>query len=161
MFPFPFEKTIIKWSVERQLNPLLVTSLIRQESRFEPQIKSSAGALGLMQVMPATGKWISDKIQVSKYSLTDPEDNVNFGTWYLDYTHKKYNNNSMLAVASYNGGPGNVAKWVEKYGLSDLDVFVEQIPFAETKGYVESVFGNYWNYMRIYNPEIAKLLQQV
>ncbi len=161
LFPFPFDKTIIKWSVDRQLNPLLVTSLIRQESRFEPQIKSSAGALGLMQVMPATGKWISEKIKVSKYSLTNPEDNVNFGTWYLDYTHKTYNNNSMLAVASYNGGPGNVAKWVQQYGLSDLDIFVEKIPFPETKGYVEAVFGNYWNYMRIYNPEIAKLLEEV
>jgi soluble lytic murein transglycosylase len=65
----------------------------------------------------------------------------------------------MLAVASYNAGPNAVARWIDKYGLSDPDVFVEQIPYGETRGYVESVFENYWNYMLIYNPEIAKLFQ--
>jgi soluble lytic murein transglycosylase len=158
LFPFPFYQTIRDWSGKRQLNPLLVTSLIRQESRFEPEIRSPAGALGLMQVMPGTGQWVADKIQLKDYSLTNPDQNVNLGTWYLDYTHREYGNNSLLAVASYNAGPGNVAQWVKKYGLDDFDAFVEKIPFRETKGYVESVFGNYWNYLRIYNPKISQLL---
>ncbi|MGK7876313.1 MAG: transglycosylase SLT domain-containing protein [Xenococcaceae cyanobacterium] len=158
LFPFPFDQTILNWSGERQINPLLVTSLIRQESRFEPEIRSSAGATGLMQVMPGTGKWVAEKIDLEDYSLIDPDDNVNLGTWYLDYTHREYKNNSLLAVASYNAGPGNVAKWIRKYGLNDPDAFVEKIPFRETKGYVEAVFGNYWNYLRIYNPEVSRLL---
>ncbi len=158
LFPFPFEELIFDWSKKRQLNPLLVTSLIRQESRFEPEIRSPVGATGLMQVMPSTGKWISSKIDIKDYSLTNPNDNVNFGTWYLDYTHQTYNNNSLLAIASYNAGPGNVASWVKRYDLTDPDVFVENIPFRETKGYVETVFGNYWNYLRIYNPEISQKL---
>lgn len=161
LYPFPYEDTILKWSQQRQLNPLLVTSLIRQESRFEPEIKSSAGALGLMQVMPATGKNAAKNIGLSNYSLTVPEDNVNIGTYYLDFTHKKYNNNSMLAVASYNAGPNAVAKWVNRYGLEDADEFVEKIPYPETKGYVESVFENYWNYMLIYNPEVSQLFEQI
>ncbi len=161
LFPIPFAESIIQWSDYRQINPLLVTSLIRQESRFEPEIKSSAGALGLMQVMPGTGQWIAQKTKQPNYSLTNPEDNINFGTFYLDYTHSRYNNNSMLAVASYNAGPNNVAKWISRYGLSDPDFFVEQIPFRETKGYVESVFENYWNYMLIYNPDTAKLFEQL
>ncbi|MDJ0690893.1 MAG: transglycosylase SLT domain-containing protein [Xenococcaceae cyanobacterium MO_188.B32] len=161
LFPMPFEESILKWSQQRQINPLLVTSLIRQESRFEPEIKSSAGALGLMQVMPGTGQWIAQQTKQPNYSLTNPEDNINFGTFYLDYTHRRYNNNSMLAVASYNAGPNNVAKWVSRYGLSDPDFFVEQIPFRETRGYVESVFENYWNYMLIYNPDTAKLFEQL
>jgi soluble lytic murein transglycosylase len=156
LFPFPYENIILNWSKERQLNPLLVTSLIRQESRFEPQIKSPVGATGLMQVMPDTGKEIAQRINLKDYSLTDPEDNVKLGTWYLDYTHKVYDNNSLLAIASYNAGPGNVSSWVEKYKLDDFDIFVENIPFAETKGYVETVFGNYWNYLRLYNPEISQ-----
>ena len=156
LYPFPFEDTILKWSRSRKLNPLLVTSLIRQESRFEPEIKSSAGALGLMQVIPPTAKTAAKNIGLSNYSLTKPEDNVNIGTYYLDFTHKRYNNNSMLAVASYNAGPNAVAKWVSRYGLKDVDEFVEKIPYRETKGYVESVFENYWNYMLIYNPEISK-----
>lgn len=153
LFPFPFEETILEWSKERQLNPLLVTALIRQESRFEPEIKSPVGATGLMQVMPDTAKFIAPQINLKDYSLTNPKDNVNLGTWYLDYTHKAYKNNSMLAVASYNAGPGNVAEWVKKYDMEDLDVFVENIPFQETKSYIETVFGNYWNYLRIYNNE--------
>ncbi len=160
LFPFPFYETIIDWSQKRQLNPLLVTSLIRQESRFEPEIASPVGAKGLMQVMPATGEWVANKISLKDYSLSNPNDNVNLGTWYLNYTHDTYSNNSLLAIASYNAGPGNVSKWVRRYQVSDPDVFVEKIPFRETKGYVESVFGNYWNYLRIYNPEISQLLAQ-
>ncbi|BAU62886.1 Lytic transglycosylase catalytic [Stanieria sp. NIES-3757] len=161
LYPFPFEDKILKWSEARQLNPLLVTALIRQESRFEPEIESSAGALGLMQVMPETGKYVAQQIGLQDYSLTNPENNINLGTFYLDYTHRKYNNNSMLAVASYNAGPNAVAKWVAKYDLKDADEFVEQIPYKETKGYVESVFGNYWNYMLIYNPEVTQLYKQI
>ena len=161
LFPIPYEDSIFKWARYRNLNPLLVTSLIRQESRFEKEIRSWAGALGLMQVMPATGEGVARNMGLTQYSLTNPEDNINIGTYYLDFTHNKWNNNSLLAVASYNAGPNNVAKWVSRYGLEDLDEFVEQIPFRETKGYVESVFENYWNYMRIYNPEIAQLFQQI
>ncbi|MEL6494972.1 MAG: transglycosylase SLT domain-containing protein [Cyanobacteria bacterium J06623_7] len=161
LYPFPFEDTILKWSKQRQLNPLLVTSLIRQESRFEPEIRSSAGAIGLMQVIPPTAKTAARNIGLSSYSMTDPEDNVNIGTYYLDFTHKKYGNNSMLAVASYNAGPNAVAKWIARYGLQDADEFVEKIPYRETKGYVESVFENYWNYMLIYNPETAQLFDNL
>ncbi|MEN9566868.1 MAG: hypothetical protein RLZZ69_2064 [Cyanobacteriota bacterium] len=159
LYPFPFEATILKWSKQRQLNPLLVTSLIRQESRFEPEIESSAGAMGLMQVMPPTAKTAAKNIGLSNYSMTNPEDNINIGTYYLDFTHQKYDNNSMLAVASYNAGPNAVAKWVKRYGLKDADEFVEQIPYGETQGYVESVFENYWNYMLVYNPEVGKLFK--
>lgn len=153
LYPLPFEQPIRAWSQERQLNPLLVASLIRQESRFEPLIRSRSNAMGLMQILPTTGQWIAGKIGQPSYNLDIPEDNVKFGTWYLRYTHERYGNNSMLAIASYNGGPGNVAKWLERFGLQDEDRFVEMIPFEETRGYVESVFGNYWNYLRLYSPD--------
>jgi soluble lytic murein transglycosylase len=161
LYPFPYTDTIVKWSQNRQLNSLLVTSLIRQESRFESKIKSSAGALGLMQVMPATGENVAQQLGLSNYSLINPEDSINIGTFYLDYTHEKYNNNSMLAVASYNAGPHKVAEWVTRYGLQDGDEFVEKIPYKETKGYVESVFENYWNYLLIYNPEVGKMFKNL
>jgi soluble lytic murein transglycosylase len=147
------QKGIAQWSKQYQLNPLLVAALIRQESRFEADIVSRSGALGLMQVMPATGKWIGDQLGISQFQLTSPADNLHFGSWYLDYTHRTYQDNSMLAVASYNGGPGSVAKWLKQFGLSDPDLFVEQIPFTETRGYVKAVFGNYWNYWQLYTAE--------
>lgn len=160
LHPFPFLESIENWSQDRQLNPLLVTALIRQESRFEPKIRSVVGATGLMQVMPETGAWIAEKIKLKTYKLSDPDDSIKMGTWYLDYTHQEYNNNSMLAVASYNAGPGSVADWVSKKGVGDPDEFVEAIPFDETRGYVKSVFGNYWNYLRLYNPETTQLVSR-
>lgn len=161
LYPFPYQDLILNWSKERQLNPLLVTALIRQESRFMPKIKSWVGATGLMQVMPETGEWIAGKTNLKNYNLEQPDDNIKLGTWYLDYTHKEHKNNSMLAVASYNAGPGNVSKWLQRFGWNDPDEFHEKIPFPETKGYVEKVFGNYWNYLRLYNPEISQKLSNI
>lgn len=161
LYPFPFVEPIRAWSQQRQLNPLLVTGLIRQESRFEPEIVSSAGAKGLMQVMPGTADWISTQINLAQFDLGNPDDNIKLGTWYLDYTHREYADNSLFAVASYNAGPGNVANWITRFGFSDPDAFVEQIPFPETKQYVESVFENYWNYLRLYNPEVSAQLAQL
>lgn len=158
LYPFPFRETIEKQAQANQLNPLLVTALIRQESRFEPAIESVVGATGLMQVMPETADWIASQTKWKGYSLAKPEDNIKFGTWYLDHTHEEYDNNSLLAVASYNAGPGSVAGWLKEWGGRDVDEFVEGIPFPETRGYVKSVFENYWNYARIYSPQVAELL---
>ena len=155
LYPFPYANLIAQWSAERQLNPLLVTALMRQESRFEPQIRSVVGAAGLMQVMPDTADWIRSKSAIAAPNLDDPNDNINLGTWYLDYTHAEYNDHALYAVASYNAGPGNVADWIARGGYIDEDDFTDKIPFPETKDYIRSVFGGYWNYLRLYNPEIA------
>jgi soluble lytic murein transglycosylase len=161
LYPFPYMQTISTWSADRKLNPMLVTALIRQESRFEPKIKSVVGATGLMQIMPETASDIASQIKVKDYKLENVDDNIKFGTWYLDFTHKTYQGNSMLAVASYNAGPGAVSGWVSQSKTQDMDEFAESIPYDETKGYVKSVFANYWNYMRLYNPEISKQVSQV
>ncbi|WP_222597860.1 lytic transglycosylase domain-containing protein [Euhalothece natronophila] len=160
LFPFPYNDSIIQWSEEREVNPLLTISLIRQESRFEKDIGSVVGARGLMQLMPTTGEWVAEQINLNDYSLTDPDQNIQLGTWYLAFTHRQHNNNSMLAMASYNAGSGNVTNWIDRFGLEDEDEFVRQIPFPETKGYVEAVFSNYWNYLRLYNPEIRELMEE-
>ncbi len=161
-YPFPYFDLISKWSKERQLNPFLVVSLIRQESRFQEKIKSIANATGLMQVLPTTAEWIAPQINVDykSTSLEDPNDNIMYGTWYLDSTHKQYENSSLLAVASYNAGPGNVSKWLKTLPTDDPDEFVEAIPFPETKNYVRQVLGNYWNYLRIYNPQTSQIVGQ-
>ncbi len=164
VYPFPFSDLIQVWSQQRQLNPLLVTALMRQESRFEPKIRSVAGAIGLMQIIPSTADWVLNQIGEGTSdldtTLETPNENIKLGTWYLDYTHREYSNNSMFAVASYNAGPGAVAEWITR-GYSDPDVFVHNIPFAETQGYVEAVFGGYWNYLRLYNPTIRRQMAQI
>ncbi len=155
IYPFPYTQLITRWAQERQLNPLLVTGLVRQESRFQPKIESVVGAVGLMQVMPETAEWIGERTGKTSYTLTVPEDNVEFGTWFLDFTHEQFDDNSLFAVASYNAGPGAVDGWIQEGGFANADEFVEKIPYPETKGYIDSVFGGYWNYLRLYNPEIA------
>jgi soluble lytic murein transglycosylase len=154
LYPLPYLDTIQERSQKRQLNPLLVMGLIRQESRFERGIKSIAGAVGLMQLIPTTAAGEAKKLNLDKYALDNPANNIELGTSYLAHTHDLHNNNSMLAVASYNAGPGNVAKWLRAKGAIDPDEFVEAIPFDETQWYVKNVFGNYWNYLRLYNPDV-------
>ncbi len=156
LYPFHYWDLISNWANERKLSPALVIGLMRQESRFEAQIRSRSGAIGLMQIMPDTGSWIASKKGVNNYNLDRPEDNINFGTWYLDYTHSRYGNNSMLAVASYNAGPGAVGRWVEERRINDPDEFVNSIPYDETRDYVSKVLGNYWNYLRLYSPSVQQ-----
>ena len=154
LFPFPYKQAIISNSQQQNINPLLVVSVMRKESSFAPEIDSWAGAVGLMQVVPDTAKWVAKQIDLPDYALSKPEDNIKIGTWYLTHNHQRYENNSLLAIASYNAGTGNVSQWLKKYSLKDPDLFVEQIPFPETKDYVEGVFSNYWNYLRLYNREV-------
>lgn len=156
LYPLPFTEAIQTWSTKRQLNPLLVTALIRQESQFMPYLRSKAGAVGLMQLMPEMANQGAKYLHLRSYDLNNPNDNVNLGTWLLDSTSQQYKNNSLLAVASYNAGGGRVAKWRRELRLTDPDRFVEAIPFEETKLYVKQVFGNYWNYLRLYNPQIGQ-----
>ncbi|MGB3239062.1 MAG: transglycosylase SLT domain-containing protein [Geitlerinemataceae cyanobacterium] len=162
LYPFPYFDLILDWSVKRQLNPLLTISLIRQESRFMPSIQSVADARGLMQVLPETGEWIAQKAnEPPPKDLNDPNDNIRLGTLYLDFTHDEYNDNSLFAIASYNAGPGSVADWKKRFAFDDPDVFASKIPFPETNDYISSVFGNYWNYLRLYNPEIKQRMETV
>lgn len=148
----------------------LVMSLIRQESRFNAEIKSHAGAVGLMQLMPATARFISRKVkmQYSKSRLTNPDYNVILGSYYIEKLYKQFNKSYVLAIASYNGGPGNVNKWIKKYGdpraLSDLDDvidWVETIPFYETRNYVQRVLESMQVYKSLlgYNNITASALK--
>ncbi len=158
LYPVPYWNEIQHWASQNTVNPVLALALMRQESRFEPQIKSVVGATGLMQLMPETAAEVASQVKLKKYSLENPNDNIRLGTWYLNATHQTYQGNSMLAIASYNAGPGSVGKWLQTLNIQDADAFVETIPFDETQGYVKSVLENYWNYTRLYNPQVAKLL---
>ena len=161
LFPFPYQDKILPYARQNQINPLLIISVMRKESSFDPEIDSVVGAVGLMQIVPPTARWVAERIKLSDYSLTDPEDNIKIGSWYLKHNHLRYEDNSLLAVASYNAGTSNINAWLNRYDISDRDRFIEQIPFPETKDYVEGVFGNYWNYLRLYNPEIRQKVEDL
>jgi soluble lytic murein transglycosylase len=156
LFPVPYEQDIFQYAAREKINPLLVISVMRKESTFDPQINSRVGAVGLMQIVPPTADWVAQQIDLPNYVLTEAEDNIKIGTWYLAHNHERYENNSLLAIASYNAGTGNVNEWLNLYDVRDSDRFVGQIPFPETQDYVEGVFGNYWNYLRLYDPQLRQ-----
>ncbi|HRP77235.1 MAG TPA: lytic transglycosylase domain-containing protein, partial [Rhodocyclaceae bacterium] len=115
-----------------------------QESRFIAPARSSAGAQGLMQVMPATGKWVAGRIGMRDYHprmLTDPKTNVMLGTSYMRLILGDLDNHPVLASAGYNAGPGRARRWRDVRPL-DAAIFAETIPFDETRDYVKKVLAN-------------------
>lgn len=137
----------------------LVFAIMRQESAFASDAISSAGARGLMQLMPATAKYVSRSLNVnySKYLLTeDPNYNALIGSSYLSSLVDKFNGSYVLAIASYNAGPNNVRKWIETWGdprSGEIDMidWIEFIPFTETRNYVQRVIEN----LQIYRQRLA------
>ena len=157
LFPLPYYEAIAQQAQQYRLDPLLVTAIIRRESRFEPDMGSSAGAIGLMQLIPSTASRAAERLGLSDYDLRDPQDSLRLGSWYLARLHGRYEGNALLMVASYNAGVGNVNDWLEQRDPNDPDAFVAQIPFDETRNYVKAVFGNYWNYLRLYDPSMREV----
>ncbi|MGB0638783.1 MAG: transglycosylase SLT domain-containing protein, partial [Myxococcota bacterium] len=131
-----------------RFDPRIFHALVREESSFNKDIRSWAGARGLSQLMPGTarrvGQWLGLKVSTSQ--LGDPKLNLQIGSRYLEYLFKYFNDNPFLAVAAYNAGEGNVGKWKTRFGDVPTDEFVESIPFRETRGYVKRVLGTYQNY---------------
>lgn len=153
LYPLYFKETIMKYSAEYNLPPPLVAAVIKTESKFDVFAESNKSARGLMQITPATGRWIAEKLQMKSYHddmLFDPEVNIRFGCWYIRYLYKTYDSNMTLAFAAYNGGRGNVDKWLENQRISREGTNLEEIPFNETKNFVIRVNNNYKVYSKLY-----------
>lgn len=155
-YPLYYKKTINSYSKRRNLDPYLMIALIREESTFNPDAKSSVGAVGLMQLMPSTASYVCNNQPVcaqNKFNLYAVEDNISLGTTYFAYILAKLGYNEMLATLAYNGGPGAVQKWHKNLSYDDYDEFVENIPYDETRNYLKKVYASYWNYKRIYGED--------
>jgi len=134
-------------------DPRVFHGLVREESSFNPEIVSWAGARGLSQLMPATAREVARKmgITVTMDQLFDPKTNLTIGARYFDTLSRQWNGNLFLAVASYNAGPGNVSKWLATAGDRPTDEFVERIPIRETRHYVKRVLGTFEMYRTLYD----------
>lgn len=130
-------------------NPIILQSIIKEESHFNPYIKSSAGATGLMQLMPATFNEITKNVGFSG-DIYSPDSNIRAGSAYYTNLKKVLGNKDLYAISAYNGGIGSVTGWFSKLIYNDTDEFVEQIPYPETKNYVKKVLRSYWVYGNIY-----------
>lgn len=148
---FPLENFEVIKQHEKTVDPYLTAALIRQESGFNTHARSRAGALGLMQLMPATARRLS--IGVSRSQLYKPDVNVKLGTKYFQNLVKKFNGDVELALAAYNAGPNNVNDWLERYPTDNRLLFLDLIPFSETRNYVVLIRRNQFWYLNLYSPE--------
>lgn len=142
-FPTPYADKIMPHSDRQNLDKAWVYGLMRQESRFVTNAKSNVGAAGLMQVMPATGKWVANKIgiKLGPGDLHNPDTNVMLGTTYMRLVLESLDNHPVLASAAYNAGPGRARKWRDVKPLEGA-IYAETIPFSETRDYVKKVMSN-------------------
>lgn len=142
-FPLAYADSIHSTAQEVALSPQLIYAIARQESAFMHDVRSSAGALGLMQLMPATGRETAAGMgmRISNQDLLIPETNIAIGSRYLSSLLKSFDGNRILAAAAYNAGPNRVRQWLQRTAEAPVpfDVWIETIPYGETRNYVESV----------------------
>jgi soluble lytic murein transglycosylase len=151
-YPLVYADVVSAEAENRSLDPLLLAALIRQESLFEPAAESWVGARGLGQVMPATGQSIAQDLGVEDFEVDDlyrPAVSIQFGAYYLASQLERFDDQILVALAAYNGGPGNALQWLESGG-DDLDLFVEVITAVESRLYLQAVLENYVVYERLY-----------
>lgn len=152
LYPYDYKAYIEEYSSQYSLDPLLVLSVIKAESKFNENSTSNKGAKGLMQIMDSTGEWISSNVGISYFlphMLYDPETNIKMGCWYLNNLIEQFGN-IKTALAAYNAGSGNVSKWLEDSEYSKDGETLYNIPFPETKKYVDRIEVNYKMYQYLY-----------
>ncbi|MBN9125023.1 MAG: transglycosylase [Nitrosospira sp. 56-18] len=148
---------------ELELDEAWVYGLIRQESRFMSDARSSAGAMGLMQLMPGTAKWVAKRLGMKKYRnalATEVNTNLKLGTYYLKHVLTMFDNQPMLASAAYNAGPSRVGQWRAEKAMEGA-IYAETIPFNETRDYVKKVMSNSMYYASTLGHRVKPLKQRL
>jgi soluble lytic murein transglycosylase len=157
IFPLDYWELIRKHADARGLDPFLVAALVAQESSFDADVRSSANAYGLMQIVPATGKRLARSLGIRRFStstLTNPETNVRLGTLYFKNLVAQFGG-THYALASYNAGESRVVRWINERGELPRDEFIDDIPFPETQNYVKKILGTAEDYRRLYGGRAA------
>ncbi len=152
--PRDYSEYITKYSLQYNVPEVIIYAVIKVESDFDAMAESTAGAIGLMQLLPSTFEDITSnflKENLSKKDIYDPETNIKYGTYYLSFLYQYFDCKSWeIAFAAYNGGPGNVQKWLDNPEYSDENGNLTNIPFKETKNYVEKVNATIVEYEELY-----------
>ena len=148
-YPLKYENTIVQYAEQYALDPYFVCAMIDTESNFEKDAISPDGAQGLMQIMPDTAEWIAGKLKLSEYDIFDPETNIMFGCWYLNFLKDRFSGEEQLMIAAYNAGHNKVDQWLGE-GYSSDGVTLDEIPYNETEKYVDKVSKAYEEYKKLY-----------
>ena len=156
--PLRHEDIIRQQAAAKDLDPALIAAVIYAESRFRDGQRSAAGAEGLMQITPATAHEIARKSGGTEFvtgDLATPQVNISYGAWYLRYLMGRYAGNRTFALAAYNAGEGNVDRWIDRAEQRNEALTIAAIPFAETRGYVQTVLDARAQYRRSYARELG------
>lgn len=161
MFPKAWAEQVEKYSAENNVPAALIWGIMKAESMFQPWVKSSVGALGLMQVMPSTGQKLAEMMGLKNFTpeiLLEPPNAIRYGSKYLERLSKKFELSVPLVAAAYNAGPHRVSQWLYYFGYMQMDEWVEHIPFQETRNYVKKVTVNYMAYSALYGKSLGEPL---
>ncbi len=159
LYPINYREQIATYSKKYNIDPFLVAAIIRVESKYDINALSHKEARGLMQISPVTGKWGAGEIGILNYKeelLYDPEINIEIGCWYINKLNVQFNNNLELVLAAYNGGSGNVTKWLKDSNYSGDGKNLNHIPFKETELYLKKVLKAYDIYIKLYNSDFFR-----
>ena len=154
-FPMPYKQQVMELAQAKELDPSLIYGVMRRESLFDPLARSKVGALGLMQLMPSTARNVARSLGMKKPRKSDilhVENNIRFGTHYLRTVMNRFDNNVALATAAYNAGPRNVRRWLPRDSVMPADLWVETVPFGETRNYVQAVLA----YSTVFDKSLGK-----
>ena len=153
LYPTPYLEVVLKLAGEFNVPVQLIYSIMRAETYYRESLSSNVGALGLMQIMPQTFEKISKFGGIKIKDPMDPYDSMKASVWYLSKLLKRFDNNLIAATAAYHAGPHNVSDWISRYGGREAYLFVEMIPYKETRDYVKKVMKFYMIYSYIYEDE--------
>ena len=149
-----YREIIEKYAAEYNVPEYVIYAVIKVESDFDPKAESSAGARGLMQMIRPTFEWLTGEEHLNEnlsfHDLYDPDVAIRYGTYYLRYLHRTFQNDWHLVFAAYNGGEGNVAKWLKNPEYTDEEGNLTYIPFKETRAYVSKVEQAMKQYQKLY-----------
>jgi soluble lytic murein transglycosylase len=152
-YPRAWESAVVQASKATAVPEELIWGIMRAESHFRSEARSPVGALGLMQMMPFTGRKVADLLNLKSFdtrTLIEPETNIKLGSRYLQRLVEKFSGKVPLVAGAYNAGPHRVHAWVRNFGSLDMDEFIEHIPFNETRNYVKRVSRNFQIYRLLY-----------
>jgi soluble lytic murein transglycosylase len=153
-YPLKYEDIILKYAREYNLDPNVVAAVIHTESHFDADAESYVGARGLMQVMPDTGGWIAKKLGIQNFdpdTLYDPDTNIRFGCWYLNYLYERYDGKHDVVFAAYNTGPNRISSWLEDPQYGDGQGNFIHVPNDTTRNYIEKVNSARQRYEEYYH----------
>ena len=154
LYPLYYVDLLQKHTTQYEIDPLFVAAMIREESRYNADIVSYAGAIGLMQIMPANGPEFSRRLKISRFNtkmLYDPDINIQMGSWYMKSLMDQFDNNHALVAGAYNGGPGRMRRWIAAKQIPDLDEFIEDIGIDQTRRHIKKVMDSYIIYQQLYS----------